>query len=277
MRYATTLRILGIALILSLLLIILPAAPAMAYDRNITVSLAEGSSGNIRITVTGTDWRPSTDATGWYVDIYMSSQEADVGDYIDTQVTRYELMRTPAVGEVDTAEEGTFSKTFDAPSVLNDGSGSVDVEVGDTYYIYVTHEYTSPTSPSKLIEAAYEFVLGIPEITLDPEAGTVDSEVEITGTGFAANKDISVKFDVDGIDIADGDDTTDSRGELTLTVFAPESAASRHPANRRRHRLWQAPGHYHLLQQHPGNHRRHQPLGELCGNLYGTGQGSRRL
>ena len=226
MKYAKTLRILGIALILSLLLMVIPAAPALAvvYEREITVTLAEDGS-DIEITVEGDDWRPSTDSTEWYVDIYMSSQEADIDDYIDTHVTRYELMRTPPVGEIDTDAEGTFTRSFDAPSVLNDGSSSVDVEIGDTYYIYVTHEYTNPASPSKLIEAVHEFILGIPEIELDPEEGTVDSEVEITGSGFAAREDIVVEFDGDEIDIEDGDDETESDGEFTLTVFVPESAA----------------------------------------------------
>ena len=61
MKYVKTLRILGIALILSLLLMVIPAAPALAYDREITVTLAEDGS-DIEITVEGDDWYPSTDS-----------------------------------------------------------------------------------------------------------------------------------------------------------------------------------------------------------------------
>ena len=224
MKHIKFLRILGIALILSLLLMVIPTAPALAYDREITVTLAEDGS-DIEITVEGDDWYPSTDSIERHVDVFMSSQEADIGDSIDTHVTRYELVRSPAVGELDTGEEGIFTTTFTVPDELNDGSSSTDVDIGDTYYICVTSEYTNPDAPSKYIRAVYEFILGIPEITLDTEEGAVDSEIEITGTGFAADEDIVVEFDGHEIDIEDGDDETESDGEFVTIVLVPESAA----------------------------------------------------
>ena len=66
MRYAKTLRILGIALILSLLVIAIPAAPAQAA-RDITLSPEEGDVFD-EITISGDGFNESTDTTDRYTE-----------------------------------------------------------------------------------------------------------------------------------------------------------------------------------------------------------------
>ena len=127
MKYARILRLLGIAVIMTLLLATIPAAPVLSYDRLITVTIVEDGD-DIEITVEGEDWRASTDSTERHVDIYMSSQEAEIGDTVGSDITRYKLMRSPMVGEEDTDDEGTFTSTFNAPDELNDGSSDREMK-----------------------------------------------------------------------------------------------------------------------------------------------------
>ncbi|MFC1907164.1 IPT/TIG domain-containing protein [Chloroflexota bacterium] len=72
-------------------------------------------------------------------------------------------------------------------------------------------------------------VSGTAEITIDPDEGTVGSEVEIQGEGFDDKEDIVVQFDGDEVDIEDGDDSTDNDGEFFDTIIiVPESNAGEH-------------------------------------------------
>ncbi|MFC1969432.1 IPT/TIG domain-containing protein [Chloroflexota bacterium] len=72
-------------------------------------------------------------------------------------------------------------------------------------------------------------VTGLAEITIDPDEGTVDSEVEISGEGFDDTEDIIVTFDGDEVDIEDGDDRTDNDGEFfDAIIIVPESTAGEH-------------------------------------------------
>jgi len=85
MKYLKILRLSSIAIILFLLAMMVPAAPAQAA-RGITLSPAEGSI-DARITITGTEFNKSTSDTDKYAAIYFSSDEADTSDDIDDEVT----------------------------------------------------------------------------------------------------------------------------------------------------------------------------------------------
>ena len=87
-------RILSVAVILSLLMVALPAAPALAATEDITLDPDEGEVGS-RFYVEGEDFDesiyrdPPLDDIISEVDIYFSSQEADVNDDIDDAITIY--------------------------------------------------------------------------------------------------------------------------------------------------------------------------------------------
>jgi len=78
-----------------------------------------------------------------------------------------------------------------------------------------------------LIASVYFTVISA-SIEIDPEDGTVDTEVEIDGADFNASEDITIEYDGDDIDIAEGDDDTDSNGDFSCIIIIPESAAGEH-------------------------------------------------
>jgi len=199
-------RILAMAIILSLLVIALPAAPALAYDRDIDLDPNTGEIGDY-FYVEGDDWPPSQLTTTPYtyseVDIYFTSYEADTGDDIDDEVTAYEKLKS----DVDVEEDGDFKKKVKVPAELNDGDDDEDV-VSGTYYVCVTYD------GSKDIKAVAEFTVIAAEIKLDTKKGPVGTDVEITGSYFDDKKDITVEYDGNSVDIASGDDKTDSDGDF---------------------------------------------------------------
>ena len=202
-------RILALAAILSLLVIAIPASPALAAE-SIDLSPSTGEVGD-KIDIDGSGFK--TDGTRVY--IYFSNQEWDVGDEIDDDVTVYQLVkkRTPDVnGEIDTY--------FYVPEILDDGDDDEDV-VGGYYYVYVTY------GDNDDIEAIEEFT--IRGIELSPDEGTVDTEVEITGIGFTKSKDIRyIEYDDEEVDIESGDEETDRHGEFISSILIPESIAGEH-------------------------------------------------
>lgn len=215
------LRILGIAIILSLLVAVIPATPALAA-RVIELDPEEGKIGDT-ITITGSGFTASTDTNERHVDIYFAKDEADTYDDIDDEVNTYEFLRSPLIGYVDDDDEGEFETTFKVPAELNDGTDDEDVEPG-TYYVYVTIYNTYR------IKAYAEFtVLAGGEITIDPDEGTVGTEVEINGTDFGDREDIFIEYDGEDIDIESGDEETDRNGDFEDTIIIiPESIAGNH-------------------------------------------------
>lgn len=206
-------RILAFAAILSLLVIAIPASPALAAE-SIDLSPSTGEIGD-KIDIDGSDFK--TDGTRVY--IYFSNQEWDVGDEIDDDVTVYSLVkkRTPDVnGEIDTY--------FYIPEILDEGDdGEDDPEDvdGGYYYVYVTY------GDNDDIEAVEEFT--VRGIELSPDEDTVDAEVEITGIGFTNSKDIKyIEFDDEEVDIESGDEETDRHGEFVSSILIPESIAGEH-------------------------------------------------
>ena len=218
MKYTRFLRILGSALILSLLMVAIPATPALAYD--IEIDPEEGEIGD-RIDITGEDFDPSTDDDEEFVDIYFA-ENAETGDDIDDEVETFELLRTVRVGYEDDNDEGEIDTTFTVPDELTDGDDDEDVEPG-IYYICATR-YNSTR-----IRAVAEFtVTGAGEIRIDPDEGPVGTEVEISGTDFGDSEDIVVEYDDDEIDIESGDEDTNSSGEFETIIIIPESTAGDH-------------------------------------------------
>lgn len=216
MKYNKIFRTLAVAVILSLLVIAIPATPALAAGESIELSPDRGTFGD-RIYVNGEDFDPDD-----LVYIYFSSQEAETRDEIDEEITVwYKRSGSALVGSVGDSDEGEFSKYFYVPEELNRGDDAPeDVESGTTYYVYTTY------SDSDRIEAVAEFT--VRGIELDPTEGPAGTEVEITGVGFDGRDDITIEYNGEDIDIESGDDDTDSDGDFTCTILIPESAAGEH-------------------------------------------------
>ena len=211
MKHSKIFRILAVAITLSLLVILLPAAPVLAAE-SLRVSPTKGAIGD-EIDVSGSDYDP-----GDKVYIYFSSEEAEEGDDID-ELDVWEQVKTTYAGDELEPDEGDIDTDFDVPDELTDGPDTEVVKGGD-YFVYTTY-----TSEGR-IQAVDEFtVFGITKV--DPVEGTVGTEVEIEGV-FEDEEDIEVFYDGDEIEIASGDDETDSKGKFELTIIIPESPAGDH-------------------------------------------------
>ena len=223
MKFTKIFRILTLGAIVSLLLLAIPASPALAaYDYDIALDPEQGEIGET-IDIDGNDWPPSVEDTTdvpSYVDIYFSIQEADVGDDIDDEVEIYQRVKQGYQVETD----GDFTTSFKVPTRLSTGTDDEDVH-GGTYYVYVT-TYTG--AASKDIKAVAEFTVIAGQIALDPTQGVVGTEVEITGLYFADREDITVEYDGGSVDIESGDNTTDSAGGFECSILVPLSTAGDH-------------------------------------------------
>ena len=216
MKQEKVFRILAVAVILFFLLMALPASPALAASEDINLDPDEGEIGD-EINIEG-DGFDESNGTDYFINIYFSDEEADEGDDIDDEVENYEKVKSLLY--ID--DNGEFSTHFDVPDELTDGEDDVDVG-GGTYYVYVTYY-----DDDDIASVAEFTVTGVGEIEVDPEEGPVGTEVEIAGSGFADNKDITIEYNGDEVDIEDGDDETDSDGEFVSLILIPESTAGDH-------------------------------------------------
>ena len=215
MKHNRFFSILAVAVILSLLMVAIPATPASAASV-IILSVEKGSVGD-KITVDGAGFTPSNPPDQLFdVDIYFSGDVINVGDPINYYNNTYEIVKP----YVYTDDSGTFSKLIEIPSVLSDGSEDVAVR-GGSYYFYVTSE-----GHEEIMAKAEFTVLGVSG--LNPDSGTVGAEVEISGVGFDANDDIQVLYDDGVIDISSGDRRFKTNGSFTSRIKVPESTAGEH-------------------------------------------------
>ena len=161
MKHNRFFRILAIAAVLSLLMIVIPATPALAAA--VTLTPNEGEVGD-RIDIEGSGFIPASE-----VHIYFSSQEAEVDDFIDDEVTAYQRVRSGIIvyGSQD-PDAGEFDTSFNVPDELTDGDEKEAVHGGE-YYVYTTY------SSSGKIKTKDDFtVIGIE--MLFPDSGPVDIE-----------------------------------------------------------------------------------------------------
>jgi hypothetical protein len=212
---AKILRITVFSILAAMLAAVGPAGSALAaYNEEISLDPDEGEIGDY-IYVSGNDFDESgSDYEDYvYVSIYLTHQEADPGDDIDSDVDDYEVVKS----SVFVDDDGEFEDArFTIPSKLTDGEDDVEVG-GGTYYVCVTYKGYDR------IVAVAELTVIAGEIEVDPDEGNVDSETEISGENFAEDEGLTVEFDGDEVDIDSGDEQADEDGEFVLYIIIPES------------------------------------------------------
>lgn len=222
MKFTRVFRIMSLVVIVSMLLIALPATPALAAAA-VTLSPAQGNIGD-KITVRGSGFTPSTDVSEKWVDLYFTNKSGLIrGSYIDTDVTVYEKWR----GFAPIDENGYFGgssdpRSFNVPAEMTSGDGDVDVELGKTYYVLTT------LFDSSYVQTVNSFTVAGGKITLDPKEGTVDTTVKITGTSFSASSTIAIVLDGNAVPISSGDTRTTSAGAFSSSIVIPDSSAGSH-------------------------------------------------
>jgi hypothetical protein len=212
---------LAIGVILSLLVVVIPASPALAA-REIEIDPDEGRIGD-DIDIDGTGWPTPDPDTQYYPDVdvyfvYYEDGEVDTGWNIGDEVESWERL----FNDLEIESDGEFSETFEVPERLNDGDDDHDVRSG-TYYICAT------MGDSDYIRAVAEFMVEGGEITdFDPTHGPVGTEVVISGENFGENEELTIEYDGTGISIESGDDETDSSGDFDSVIIIPPSTAGDH-------------------------------------------------
>jgi hypothetical protein len=205
-------KFLGIVLVLSLILIVIPVSPALAaYD--ISLSPTNGQVGDT-ITITGANFPAST-----LIYFCFSNQAALINQYIGTDVTTYST-----VASTTTTTSGTLSTTFVVPSKFSTNNN--DVMTG-LHYLYAT-VFTADVPPRQLIVNSTSFNVVGGDISLNPTIGIVDSPVVITGDSFAPSQVISITFGGSAVSIEQGNTSTDSSGNFSSTILIPEDEAGVH-------------------------------------------------
>ncbi len=199
--------------IIFVLLVAFPAVPTRAQAGVIELSPNEGKIGDF-IEINGRGFNANE-----IVAIYFSSDKANEGDNIDAEVTAYEQI---GIASIDTNGEFDPLYYFNIPDKLTVGKHKEDVHGGD-YYVYAIY-YPG----QKRIEAVAKFFVIDGEIELDPDEGQVGTEVEISGEGLRNNQKITIEYDGDDVDIAGGDEQTDSDSRFTCTIIIPESTIGNH-------------------------------------------------
>ena len=216
MKKMKVLRALMIGVFASGLSVAIPASPALAaYDEEISVDPSQAEMGDY-VDVEGLDF-DYVEGENTYVTLYFAADEADPGDEIGDEVDTYKKVDTGIVVDSD----GEFDDGhFKIPATLTAGDDDESVSNG-TYYVYATY------GDDEIVAVDELKVIG-GEIEIDPDEGIVGTEVEITGTGFVEDEELTVEFDGSDVDIESGDDKADNDGEFEITILIPEDTAGDH-------------------------------------------------
>jgi hypothetical protein len=148
-------RTLALIIILSLLLLVMPATPAVA--QTVTLSPTSGTVGTT-VNVTGTLFPAST-----YVYVFFG--------YFDYIYRAYALVNI----------YGSFTTSFNVPATATPGTTYVVVRDG-------------PASTDTQLAIA-SFTVTVREITISPSSGQVGSTVAVSGSGFDPSSSVTIYFD----------------------------------------------------------------------------------
>jgi hypothetical protein len=217
-------RLLGVITVLTLLLAVIPAMPALAAE-TIVLSPSQAKIGD-RINFSGGGYTGSGD-TLYYLDIYISDQQAIVNNIMNTTVTRYKKTVFGALVE----DNGTYSGSFLLPASLDEGTlgttTPLSLTAGVSYFVYSCNRYSNPAIPGTVIKAVTTITVtpGASLDALNPSSGAPGSTVTITGINWPVNTALTILMDGAAITPTSGATTTAS-GIIFTTIVIPTGAAS---------------------------------------------------
>jgi len=207
MKHIKIFRIIGIALILSLLSITVLAVPVSALPA-FTLLTASGKIGDT-IQYYGTGYTAAST-----VSIYLTNQNPAVVGYI--MVTNITVYQT--VGYATATAADTISGTFVIPEKI----GSVNV-TGGTYYLC-----TCIGASTTVVAVAPLTVIGNPAITLNPTTGVSGTSVTVTGSEFTPGTILAFKIDTTTVVPTAGQTSTLSNGTFSSTILVTAATAGAH-------------------------------------------------
>jgi len=158
-------------------------------------------------------WRPQ-DPYGFTFtvlpDINVNQSSGSPGSKVTIKGTGF-----PANEDVTLSFDGKDTKLAISANLL--GSFSADFTIPDT--IAGKHEFKATVETMSLGDVSASIQVQ-PRITLDPQHPDIGGQVTVTGSGFAASSQVSIKFN--DIAIA-GSPTTDQTGSFNHSFNVPES------------------------------------------------------
>jgi len=183
-------RTLALAVILSLLMLAIPATPALAAA-SIALYPDDGPPGEV-ITVDGSSFTVSTAGYVWFDSDIDGNR--DTGEpYVSVTTTATGALPAGVTLTVPTVPRGTYEVQADIPS-------------GST------------------IEA-YDIFTVTPEIELSASSGNVGDTLTVSGSGFKASSTVTIYYDGGSV----GTDTTNATGTFTgFTFTVPDSDKGTH-------------------------------------------------
>jgi hypothetical protein len=191
MKHNKVFRILALAVVLSLLLLAIPATPALGAI-TFTLSSYSGPVATV-ITVSGSGFAVSSSGYVWFDTNGNSAIDAGEPQLSVTTIT--DVLPAGITLTVPTVPRATYYVRADVPSV-----------------------------PAGTIEAYASFTV-TPKITLSASTGNVGDTVTVSGNGFAATAGITILFD----DVSKGTTTTTTTGTFSSVTFTvPDSVKGSH-------------------------------------------------
>ena len=110
--------------------------------------------------------------------------------------------------DISANNEGCWSSTVTLPEMIG-GNHSLDA-------------YGSSTVASEVADTR---VTVLSKVSLDPAEGNVGTNIAITGTGFGADKEVTLKYDTDELVTKYN---TDENGKFQASLVAPKSVGGKH-------------------------------------------------
>ncbi len=217
MKRNAIIRILGIAIILSLLLMVVPVLPAYAAD-SMSISPTSGMvGGNITVYCSFTPL-----AQERYANVFLSPNNITPITGLLTSMTTYKRVGGAEIPVTGETSAGNFTITFPIPVSLLDGSITQNVTSG-TYYVYTSVD-TSGLAGTNIRTAATLTVTAPTLDPLSPDSGPAGTSVLVTGANFPASTALVFKFDTTTITPTSGHTSTLSTGLFLSYITIPSTA-----------------------------------------------------
>jgi hypothetical protein len=123
----------------------------------------------------------------------------------------------------------SFDGQDTALAISTSGVGSFSAEFAIPNTIAGKHEFKATVESISMVDASASLQVS-PKISLEPEHPEIGAEVTVTGCGFAAKSQVSIKYDDISISSSPTDKPpiTDWNGSLSLSFKVPESSKDNH-------------------------------------------------
>jgi hypothetical protein len=261
-RYNKVFCILALAVIFSLLVLVIPAAPALAATGTVSIYPTGGPVGTT-VTVNGTDFTPvstytvkfgstevatgtcdggggfsvtfsvPTKARGQYA-VMAITDAPDTSGPINFTLTPKVILSTSSGGVGDTVTvDGTGFKAsssviiyFDSTSVgtaTTDANGSFNDATFTVPQIYKGN-HTVKGQDTDGDSPTVNFTV-THKITITPTSGAPGITVTVNGSGFGASKPITIKYNAAVVTTTPATTNTDATGSFTASFTVPTSVA----------------------------------------------------